>query len=381
MITVIAKTNDKTNHKANRGGAILPLVAIIFPLLLLLSAVAINIAYMQLSRTELGISTDAAGRAAGRMFAITQDEGLALEAANEAGAINFVAGKELRFSAADLEFGKSMRVDESSRFEFVTASPQDSNSVRIMGNRSNSSLSGPVQTFLPSILGVQDFELESTTISTRIEADIVLVLDRSGSMAYSDTEPAVFPPVPASAPVEWDFGDPVPPDSRWLDAIAATEVMLNTLDTSPGQELISLVTYADSGRIDTPLSNNTADVLSAMTNYSTAFEGGGTNIAGGLTAAAAELSSNAARKFSSKVVIVLTDGKVSAGPDPVSVAGNLADQGILVIAVTFSNEADKELMAKVAAAGNGFHRHAEVKEELRAVFKEISQQLPTLMTQ
>ena len=357
------------------------MVAILFPLLLLLSAVAINIAYIQLSRTELGISTDAAGRAAGKMYAITHDETLALEAANEVGAKNFVAGKELQFSAADLEFGKSTRADENSRFEFVSATPEDSNAVRILGNRSNSSLSGPVQTFLPSILGDQDFEIKSSAISTRIEADIVLVLDRSGSMAYSDSEPAVFPPTPASAPIDWDFGDPVPPDSRWFDAIAATEVLLNTLDSSPGREFISLVTYSDSGHIDTPLSQNTADVLSAMTKYSNAFEGGGTNISGGLTAAAAELSSSTARKFSSKVIIVLTDGNVSGGPNPVKVARDLAESDILVIAVTFSNEANQSLMSRVAEAGNGFHRHANVKEELHAVFKEISQRLPTLLTQ
>ncbi len=370
-----------TKHKADRTGAILPLVAILFPVLLLLSAVAINIAYIQLSRTELGISTDAAGRAAGKIYALTHDEGLALEAANEAGALNFVAGKELQFNAADLEFGKSTRADENSRFEFVTASSEDCNAVRILGNRSNSSISGPVQTFLPSLLGVQDFELESTAISTRIEADIVLVLDRSGSMAYSDSEPAVFPPVPASAPLDWDFGDPVPPNSRWQDAIDATQVLLNMLNTSPGREFISLVTYSDSGRIDTPLSENTADVLSAMTTYSTAFEGGGTNISGGLAAAAAELSSTSARKFSSKVVIILTDGKVSEGPNPVGVAANLANDGILVITVTFSSEADQALMSRVANSGNGFHRHADVKEELQAVFLEISQKLPTLLTQ
>ena len=368
-------------HKANRGGAILPLVAILFPLLLLLSALAINVAYMQLSRTELGIATDAAGRAAGRIFAITHDEDLALEAANEAGALNFVAGEELEFSPNDLEFGKSIRVDENARFEFVSAPLEDSNAVRTYGNRSNSSLSGPVQTFLPGILGVQDFELEATATSTRIEADIVLVLDRSGSMAYSDSEPAIFPPYPASAPVGWDFGDRVPPNSRWLDAIEATRVLLRVLDRSPGEELSSLVTYSDSGRIDTPLSTNTADVLAAMSAHSSAFEGGGTNISGGLTAAASELSSASARKFSSKVIVVLTDGRVSAGPDPVTVARRLAKRGILIITVTFSNEADQALMRRVARVGNGFHRHANVKQELRAVFQEISSNLPTLLTQ
>lgn len=373
--------NIKHAKHHDRSGAILPLVAIIFPLLLLLSAVAINVTYIQLSNTELAIATDAAGRAAGKIFAQTRDEGQALDAANDAGAMNVVAGRELQFSAGDLEFGKATRPNPDARYQFVSASPDDSNSVRILGNRSNSSLGGPVQTFLPSVLGVQDFELGTTAISTQVEVDLVLVLDRSGSMAYSDNEPAVYPPAPASAPADWDFGAPIPPDARWLDAISATEIFLNSLKASPGEELVSLVTYADTGRIDTPLSESFSDVMTAMNNYSTAFDGGGTNIAGGLTAAAAELASAASREYTAKVVVVLTDGQSTAGPNPVSVAQNLADQGILVIAVTFSQEADQTLMRRVAEAGNGFHRHAEVKEELRAVFKEISQELPTLLTQ
>ena len=54
------------NLTSRRDGVVVVLFAIVLPVLLLLSAVAINIAYMQLTRTELKIATDASARAGGR---------------------------------------------------------------------------------------------------------------------------------------------------------------------------------------------------------------------------------------------------------------------------------------------------------------------------
>lgn len=49
------------------------------------------------------------------------------------------------------------------------------------------------------------------------------------------------PPDPSSAPAGWDFGDPVPPNARWLDLIAAVQVFNNELTASPQEELLSSV--------------------------------------------------------------------------------------------------------------------------------------------
>ena len=71
-----------------RRGAILPLLALMLPVLLLVAGIAINVAYMQLCRTEMQISTDIAAKAAGRVYSMTQDEDEALYIANLAGELN-----------------------------------------------------------------------------------------------------------------------------------------------------------------------------------------------------------------------------------------------------------------------------------------------------
>ena len=74
--------------------------------------------------------------------------------------------------------------------------------------------------------------------------EVALVLDRSGSMAYADNEPAVYPPIPAAAPYDWDFGDPAPNLARWRNAVVSVEAFLTELNKSSLNERVSLVTSA-----------------------------------------------------------------------------------------------------------------------------------------
>ena len=50
----------RTDLSIRRVGAILPLFALILPVLAIIAAFTINIAYLQLTRTELMVATDAA---------------------------------------------------------------------------------------------------------------------------------------------------------------------------------------------------------------------------------------------------------------------------------------------------------------------------------
>ena len=95
--------------RRSRRGAIIPLMAIIFPVLLILAGLAINIAYLELSQTELQATSDAAVRAAGRTYAMTGDETQALQAANLVGQENSVGNKVIRYESGDLQFGQSLR--------------------------------------------------------------------------------------------------------------------------------------------------------------------------------------------------------------------------------------------------------------------------------
>ena len=58
---------------SNRDGAIIPLFAILIPVLLVLAAFSVNLARMQLTTTELRIVTDVTSHAGGRALNVFQN--------------------------------------------------------------------------------------------------------------------------------------------------------------------------------------------------------------------------------------------------------------------------------------------------------------------
>ncbi len=94
----------RTDLSIRRVGAILPLFALILPVLAIIAAFTINIAYLQLTRTELMVATDAAARAGGRAISQSQSQEDvtpaeiiqdAITAAQATAALNTVAGGPL----------------------------------------------------------------------------------------------------------------------------------------------------------------------------------------------------------------------------------------------------------------------------------------------
>src|SRR6056297_2407560 len=111
-------TNKHAYQK--RRGSVLSLLAFLLPVLGILAAFTINSAYMQLSKTELMVATDAAARAGGRALSEHQTVADAEAAAQATAALNLVAGRPLR-----------LRVDGGTRdIEFGMASPRSPNSSR-----------------------------------------------------------------------------------------------------------------------------------------------------------------------------------------------------------------------------------------------------------
>lgn len=363
-------------------GAVLPLVVVMLPVIFILAAFAINIAYIQLCQTELQISTDVAAKAAGRNYAIHRDFDQALAIANQAGQLNQVAGAALSFEADDLKTGMATLATTGGRYEFSETSFDSDpvNSLELVGRRESDSANGEIGIYLPTFLGANQFEIRTTSVSTQVEVDVAIVLDRSGSMAYASNEAAVFPPYPAAAPLGWDFGSPAPTPCRWRDAVASVNSFLSQLSTTPLDEQVALATYADGARIDQDLTRSYGDIQTALNQHTRQLDGGGTNIAAGLQAAQAALSADGARSFASKVIIILTDGKRSVGPNPTSMAQSIADDGTMIIAITFAQEADQGTMQKIAEIGNGFHIHAVDSTALLNAFETVNRKLPTILT-
>src|SRR5689334_20358553 len=94
---------QRRNVRTNRRAAMLVLVAVCLPLCVILAAFAINVAWMQLVRTELRTSTDAAARAGAKQLSLAQSTAVALAQAKDLAKRNQVAGQPLLLADSDVE--------------------------------------------------------------------------------------------------------------------------------------------------------------------------------------------------------------------------------------------------------------------------------------
>jgi len=355
------------------------MLAIMLPVIVILAAFAINIAYLELNRTELVIASDAASRATGREFMITNDLNAARAKGRDAASRNPIGGIPLTLKNTDFVFGQASRSALANRYSF-TAGGSNPNAVEVTANRTNSSADGPLKFLMPNPFLIPSIESSQVSRSNQIEVDITLVIDRSGSMAYASSEAAVFPPLPAAAPVGWFFNGPAPNPSRWRDAVGAVDVFLAELTASPMDEFVGLVTYNGKVNIDQTLTPDYNLIRASLQGYSNLFVSGQTNIGGGIMAGQNCFAFSTGRPFAARVMIVLTDGIDTAKSDPVSAAIAAHKQDIMIFTITFADEADKATMQTVASVANGKHYHATSATNLSLVFKDIARQLPILIS-
>ena len=193
------------HYAPNREGATLVLVSALIVALMVLCGTAINIAYMQLNRTELRVATDAAARAAGRAFSEYQDVDAAINHAVGTAAQNDVFGVPLIVdpdeTKEEIVFGTANRLDGADgtagggRYTFnasttsgVRDKTESATAVRVYGKRTNDSANGSIPMLFNGVSPFREFQPIVYSTSTQVDRDIALVLDRSGSMLYYQDE-------------------------------------------------------------------------------------------------------------------------------------------------------------------------------------------------
>ncbi len=365
--------NPSRLRRPQRRGAMLVLFAVCLPIFIIMIVFAVDIAFMQLTRTELRTATDAAARAGSRTLSLAQDAATAIAVTKAAAARNIVAGKQFALDDSDITLGRSTRPGDIGRFNF-TPGGNALNSVAVRGRRTSDSPAGEVNLFFGRLLGTESFEPIVTSISTQIDRDIVLVLDRSGSMTFKDDENNYQP--------GWQNCDPVPTDCRWRGLEAATIAFLQELVATPQTELVGLATYNQNGTSDVQLSDDYTNVLNRIDELTNGFCGGSTGIGRGMIEGI-DIVTNPAlnRPFASRVMVVLTDGIHNTGVTPDVIAHQAVDQEITIFTVTFSDFAEQSRMQNVASIGGGKHYHAPTGEDLIEVFREIAKTAANLLTE
>jgi Ca-activated chloride channel homolog len=367
--------------QSSRRAAMLVLIAICLPLCIIMAAFAVDVAWMQLCRTELRTATDAAARAAAKELSLSQSVDKSRSRAKEAAARNSVAGDPLLLADADVEFGKGAQATPTSRFQF-TPGAVNPNAVRVTGRRTDGSRSGPVNLLFAGVLGVEQFKPLETATSTQLDRDICLVLDRSGSMMES---------LNGGANPQGNCDKPHPTKSRWGALAIAVNSFLDELAKTKQDERVGMASYSsdekDCGNtykistIDTDLVGDYSKVRGEITRISSKPVKGRTAISAGLDEGIKVLTGKKTRPFAVKTIILMTDGIHNLGKEPILSARDAAKKDIVVHTITFSDDADIKRMQDVANATGGKHFHAPDAAALVKIFKEIASTLPVLTTE
>ena len=347
MKTSDTRSRFRRSRNQKRRGAMVILIVLVIVLLIVGALFSIDVAYMHMVRAELRTATDAAARAGAEELSRTQDPDKAIEAAIKIASKNKVAGQGLGLSPTDIELGRHEFVN--GHFEFV-AGGDGLNAVRVTGNRLQDSLDGSVPLFFGKIFGRSSFQPTQRASATRIDRDIALVLDRSGSMNEQN---------------------------RFKSLKKAVDVFLAELEKTGQEEFVSLTFYNEFATKHVDITPDYKEISDAMDKVSPQ---GWTGIGRGLLMGSDSLVNDALqRPFAHKSIVLMTDGNQNRGINPLDAADTAIERGQIVHTITFSSGANQTLMKKVADKTGGIHFHADNEEELRDVFREIAAELPVIL--
>jgi Mg-chelatase subunit ChlD len=333
--------------RRQRKGAMVILVLLVLVLLIVGALFSIDVAYMHMIRAELRTATDAAARAGAETLSRTQDPNQAINAAIEIAQKNNVAGNGLDLRPSDIELGSHKAVN--GRFVFVPGGTQ-LNAVRVRGTRLADSLDGSVPLFFGRMFGTADFQPLQQASATKIDRDIALVLDRSGSMASQN---------------------------RFTELQNAVNVFLFELSQTSQDEYVSLTFYNEFPKKMVDL---TPDHLAISNALKTVSPSGFTGIGRGLIMGSDSLLKDPLqRPLAQKSIVLMTDGIHNRGIDPLTAADTAVARGQVVHTITFSSGADKVAMKAVADKTGGIYFHADNEKELRKAFQDIALEVPLIL--
>ena len=339
---------DNRGVRNDRRGAMLVMIGVVFVILFVAAAFAIDVARIHVTRSELRTATDAAAKAAVESLGREQSISAATDAALAIAQRNIVAGNGLDLVRSNIQFGGAVQQDDGS-FSFDPDAPF-TNSARVIGARTAGSPDGAVGLFFAPIFGVENFQPTQVATATRTDRDIALVLDVSGSMNIS---------------------------GRFEALQNGLDVFLRELDATSQDEVVSLTVYSTRSRKTHELTNNLDQIRDAFAEETPA---GFTAIGEGLrTGLDSILRDPNARPFALKSILVMTDGRQNRGVPPDVVARQAARQNVTVHTITFSEGANQGLMEQVATIGSGLHLHAENDTQLVDAFRDIARQLQVLL--
>ena len=229
------------------------------------------------------------------------------------------------------------------------------------------------------------------TLPSQVQT-IILAIDVSGSMRARDVNPDRITAAQEAAKA---FIERRPPNSRIGLVSFSGSAQLVQKPTESAQDLLDAI-----GRFQ--LQRHTATGSAIVVALAALFPDGGIDVASltfggsGARGAAIDAPKAPAREqpapvrpgsYRSGIIVLLSDGQRTTGPDPVAIAKIAADRGVRVYTVGFGSvegamidfgewsmrvRLDEEALKSVAAITRAEYRHAASAEDLLKVYDELN---------
>lgn len=184
--------------------------------------------------------------------------------------------------------------------------------------------------------------LDGACLPHRTSADVMLIIDRSGSME----------------------GQPL------ADAKTAAKLFLDRMDLS--QDQAGLVSFSDTGILDQPLTSSAGAVRVAIDALAA---GGNTNIADAISKAQTELAGPRRKAGNAPVIILLSDGVPNVGADPsgearaAAAAAKGADTRVFTVGL--GDQIDSALLRDLASSTSDYF-FAPTSADLESIYQQIA---------
>lgn len=392
-LTARVASGYQTGPNRPRTGGMVVLISALLVVLLAMTLFTVDVAYMQLTRSELRAATDAAAKAGAEALRRTKSETQARQAAINVAAQNMVGGRGLLLRADEIDLGRSAPQPDGSWTFQPNLTPFSA--VRVRSRLGGGSDNAPVSLFFAGMFGSGAFEPAQTATASHTTHEICLCLDRSHSMCWDlsgidGRYPSEISslPNPSSIP-------PHPTSSRWGVMMGAVQQFLTITQAQAPRPRVGLVTWSSdsagwgstglpvtAASYDVTLTTNHTAILDSLAARSQQPMPGATNMSAGMNMALGAMTDSAAiDPLASRIVVLMSDGLWNRGIDPVITAQSFQQAGIVVHTISFLAAENEAALEQIATITGGRSYSADNQSELEAIFKEIARQLPIVLTE
>jgi hypothetical protein len=279
-----------------------------------MSALAIDLSYLAVTKGELQNAADAGALAAISALKTGQSRSEAVAAAQAVAAKNAATGQSVELASSDVTFG-SYDADTNS---FEKESFSNASAVRVTARRAGDAPGGPVGLFFAGIWGQNSTDLDAQAIAAMRKRDIVIVQD-----------------------ITYSFLQEIE-DAKLADAALVNQIAKQAL----AGDRVGVVTFNEAATKDltlTSIADQEQTVLNAVKKIqacpnSSQKDCGGTHIAPGIQSATSLFSSSTNAE---KVLVLVSDGMPypSNRRQPAITAADAADQeNVNIFVVTLTQE-------------------------------------------